>query len=74
MAKSRKTFVEQRLEAGACLLKTMTGNPSDPVRWTFSNSNGCARADVVERLIADGRVKPMNDGLFEDSQSYALAR
>lgn len=70
----RKTFVEQRLEAGAILLKTMTGNPADPIRWTFSNSNGCARSDVVERLIASGKVKPMNDGLFEDSQTYALAR
>lgn len=68
-----KTLVEQHMERGALLLKTMTGDPAQPVRWTFSNIRGAARADVVERLLADGKLKPLNDGLFDDSQTYGLA-
>lgn len=73
MAKPRKTLVEQHMERGALLLKTMTGDPFQPVRWTFTNIRGAARADVVERLLTEGKLKPLNDGLFDDSQSFGLA-
>lgn len=71
--KAKKTLVEQHMERGALLLKTLTGDPAQPVRWTFSNIHGAARADVVERLLSDGRLRPLNDGLFGDSQTYTLA-
>ena len=71
--KTKKTLVEQHMERGALLLKTLTGDPAAPIRWTYSNMRGTARADVVEKLMAAGRLKPLNDGLFGDSQTYGLA-
>jgi hypothetical protein len=70
----RKCLLEKRLEAGALLIKTFTGDPSDPVKWSFSNSKGRVRSADVDRLCEEGRIFPMNDGLFDDSQTYGLSK
>lgn len=69
--KPRKSGVEKRLEGGATLLKVVVQGQT---MWAYADTGRTARADVVRRLIRDGKVKPSGDGLFgDDSQSWGLA-
>lgn len=71
MAKTKLTQVETRLQAGAKIIREVTGNPSDPTRWIYSDGHGTPRADVVARLISNGSLVGVGDGLFGDSQTYS---
>lgn len=73
-AKRKKTQVEVRLESGALVIKTV--NPDAPcgATWTFSDTGRAARADIVQKLMTAGRLRPMGDGLFgDDAQTWGLA-
>lgn len=60
--------------AGATVMKTADPDSPRGCFWTFSDTGKAARADVVERLISAGKLKPRGDGLFgDDSQTWALA-
>jgi hypothetical protein len=41
------------------------------VIWSFSDGTR-VRQDVAETCVLRGLVQPLNDGLFGDSQSYAM--
>lgn len=67
----KPTQVERRLAAGAQIMKSMT---KDGIAWTFTDTGSAARADICERLIRDGKLRPHADGLFaDDSQTWGLA-
>lgn len=69
-----KTQVEMRLESGALVIKTVNHDAPCGAFWTFSDTGRAARADVVQRLMAAGKLRPKGDGLFaEDSQTWGLA-
>lgn len=73
--KVKKTQVEQRLESGAMVIKTVNRDAPTGAFWTFSDTGRAARADIVQRLMKAGRLKPIGDGLFaDDSQTWGLAR
>lgn len=72
--KAKPTTVELRLMAGAKILKTMSDQAPLGRFYVFSDTGRSARADIVERLIAAGKLKPQGDGLFgDDAQTWALA-
>lgn len=75
MPKKRKeTIVERRLKEGARIMKTATRDAATGVIWTFADTGKTARADICERLVADGVLAPLNDGLFPgESQTWGLA-
>ncbi len=69
-----KTQVEKRLEAGAFVIKTVNPEATRGAFWTFSDTGRAARADIVQRLMDGGKLRPVGDGLFaEDSQTWGLA-
>lgn len=71
--KVKLTQVEKRLLAGAVLLKTSSEKDPRGCFWTFLDTGRTARADIVERFLAAGKLKPQGDGLFgDDSQTWAL--
>jgi hypothetical protein len=72
--KAKPTLVEQRLMAGAEILKTTTADADRGVFWTFTDTGRSARGDIVERLIAAGKLLPAGDGLFAgESQTWRYA-
>jgi hypothetical protein len=72
--KVKPTLVEKRLEAGAMILKTSDPDAPRGAFWTFLDTGRAARADIVERLIQAGKLKPRGDGLFgDDGQTWGLA-
>lgn len=72
--KVKPTLVEQRLMAGATILKTTDPDAPRGAFWTFLDTGRAARADIVEKLIAAGKLKPRGDGLFnEDAQTWGFA-
>lgn len=77
MRKPRKTkpsAVELRLIEGAKILKTSCEDTRAGCFYVFADTGRAARADVVERLIQAGKLKPQGDGLFgDDAQTWALA-
>lgn len=74
MSRKPSSLVERRLHDGARIIAEVTGDEARPVQYTFADTGRTARADVVARLIADGKLIPTGDGLFpEFSQTYELA-
>lgn len=72
--KAKPTIVERRLIDGAKVMKTASSDDPRGCFWTFTDTGRAARADVVERLISAGKLRPLGDGLFsDDSQTWALA-
>lgn len=68
------TFIERRLLAGATVMKTSSEDAPLGCFWTFTDTGRAARADIIEKLIAAGRLKPRGDGLFaDDGQTWAYA-
>lgn len=67
--KRREGATESRLKQGARVMKTLRGGQTE---WSFAEDGQAARSDIVERLIRDGVLAPMNDGLFGDSQTYGV--
>lgn len=64
-----------RVQAGAKLLKTLGADAPSGCFYTFADTGRAARADVVERPIRAGKLKPQGDGLFgDDAQTWALAQ
>jgi hypothetical protein len=73
--KAKPTQVELRLMAGATILKTTNQDAPRGAFWTFLDTGRAARADIVEKLIEAGKLKPRNDGLFGgDGQTWALSK
>lgn len=71
--KIKPTLVEKRLADEAVLLKTAAADNPQGFFWTFLDTGRAARADIVDRLMAAGKLKPRGDGLFgDDSQTWAL--
>lgn len=71
---AKPTAVELRLMAGAAILKTFDERAPRGFFYAFADTGRTARADLVERLISAGRLKPQGDGLFsDDAQTWALA-
>lgn len=68
------TAVELRLRTGSKIIKTTNPDAPRGAFYTFADSGSVARADIVERLIAAGKLLPQGDGLFGDSQTWALAK
>lgn len=67
------TRAEQRLYAGATLMKTMDRDSVTGCSWAFTDGE-TARIDVVERLNARGLLVETDGGLFPGmGQSYRLA-
>lgn len=65
--KPKPTLVEQRLISGATIMKTASEDAPRGAFYTF-------RADIVERLIAAGKLTPRGDGLFsDDAQTWVYA-
>lgn len=72
--KAKPSAVELRLRDGAVILKTPDQEARGGAYYTFADTGRVARADVIERLIAAGKLKPRHDGLFaECSQTWAFA-
>lgn len=55
--------VEDRLYAGATLMKTMDQNAVSGAAWSFSDGEP-ANAGVCERLLGGGILMSVEDGLF----------
>jgi hypothetical protein len=76
-ARKRKlvpSATEKRLMAGATIMKTTGADIERGRFYVFTDTGASARADVIERLIAAGKLRPCGDGLFgELSQTYAYA-
>lgn len=67
------TLVERRLMDGATVMKTSNSDAPCGAFYTFTDTGRTARADIVERLIAAGKLKPRGDGLFaDDSQTWGF--
>ena len=60
---------EQLLMRGDCIVKTVDRKADRGAFWSFPDGSTCP-SDLVGRLMASGKLKPMNDGLFGDSQTY----
>lgn len=71
--KAKETIVEQRLKAGASILRTITQDAPTGAFWIFSDNGKVARADVCQRLLSAGKLAPRGDGLFGDSQTFGWA-
>ena len=67
------TEVARRLMAGATIMKTTCEDAARGAFYVFTDDGRTARADIVERLMAAGKLRPRGDGLFpDDSQTWAL--
>lgn len=65
--------IEARLYAGARLIKTMSDEAASGAFWHFEDGR-TARAETCEKMLSEGIIRPMDDGLFPDSsQTYRLA-
>lgn len=65
--------VEERLFAGAVLMKTMDQDAPMGCFWTFQDGLS-ARADICEKMLADGFLVQQDEGLFPGTgQLYRLA-
>ena len=62
----------QRIEKAGHLEKTIHHQAANGSFFSFPDGK-TVRADLVDRLIASGRLKPQGDGLFGDSQTYVLS-
>lgn len=74
MKKRPETIVERRLKEGALVLKTCSQDAPRGAFWTFADTGRAARADVCDRLVSEGLLKPRGDGLFPDhSQTWGFS-
>lgn len=65
--------IESRLFSGRTLIKTMDADAASGASWAFDDGR-TARADLCEKMLAQGIIEPLNDGLFPGaSQTYSLA-
>lgn len=65
--------IEACLYAGGRLIKTMSDDAASGAFWTFEDGR-TARAETCEKMLADGIIRPLDDGLFPDSsQTFRLA-
>jgi hypothetical protein len=70
----KPTLVEQRLMAGALVLKTCSEDAPRGAFYVFTDNGRSARADIIEKLISAGKLRPRGDGLFgDDAQTWGYA-
>lgn len=67
------TLVERRLMEGAAIIKTSDPKADCGAYYTFADTGRAARYDIVERLMAAGKLVAQGDGLFGESQTWRLA-
>jgi len=60
---------ELRLMNGEAAIKTVDRFATRGAFWSFSDGQ-VIPSDLIGRLIDSGKLKPMNDGLFGDAQTY----
>lgn len=69
--------VLRAMHRGGVLNKEMvSGKDGTKVHWTITGGNLGKKVTpaLVERMIGDGLLVANGDGLFDDSQTYRLAR
>lgn len=67
------TRVEERLFRGAALMKTIDADAALGCVWCFDDGES-ARADICERLVSEGLLVSVDEGLFPGmGQTYRLA-
>lgn len=65
--------IEARLFDGRALIKTMDQESATGAVWCFDDGR-TARANLCEKLLSDGVLRALSDGLFADTaQTFALA-
>jgi hypothetical protein len=63
-----------RLAQGQHLRETRVHDPKPETFFSISETNENVHADAAHKAIRLGKVEPVKDGLFGDSQTYRLAR
>jgi hypothetical protein len=65
----------RRLAGGERIIKQLPKDAGDKVHFWFEPSSKPVPPKTFERALADGLVKPVNDGLFDEdtSQTWVLA-